>query len=102
MDCKFTNNYNIINNINNINTNNSNNNCYDYLFKKRHRLNSYEGLFNIFPNVEKDRNINEIDIINNFNCSFKNLKDEFEEDNFYKGIILDNCTFSKDKIVYYI
>ena len=66
------------------------------MLKKRHRGNSCEGIFNIFQN-EKEKNINENDIINNFNCSFKNLKDEFEEDHFDKGIIYEN--YSLDRIV---
>lgn len=100
----------INNNINNyhynININNTTPNEY-YTSKKRNRWNSFEGLFNLFPDLAKDNlfsNLNfrkafdEKDYINNFECAFKETKKDFdcEKDILDEIVMLSNSEESNN------
>lgn len=65
-----------------------------YLIKKRNRINSFEGVLKLFPNLEKDLKItmnpmssfrrktfDENDYINNFNCTFKESRNSLIYEN---------------------
>ena len=101
----------INNNINNyhynININNYNNPNEYYTSKKRNRWNSFEGLFNLFPDLAKDNlftNLNlrkafdEKDYINNFECAFKETKKDFdcEKDILDEIVMLSNSEESNN------
>ncbi len=76
-------NYNV--NINNITCNESKS---DFLNNKRNRMNSCEGFVSLFPDLGKDCIINcntrkyfdENEYANNFNVTFKTVKNDFEEE----------------------
>ena len=105
----------INNNINNyhynLNINNFNNHiCDNYTSKKRNRWNSFEGLFNLFPDLGKDgfnNNLNfrkafdEKDYIDNFEFAFKETKNDFdcEKDILQEIVMLSNSddSFNKNK-----
>lgn len=72
-------------NINNITCNESKT---EFLNNKRNRMNSCEGLVSLFPDLGKDCTINfntrkifdENEYANNFNVTFKSVKNDFEEE----------------------
>ncbi len=85
----------IINNhINNYNYNVSIKNIYNNekekcLNRKRNRVNSFEGLLNLFPDLGKEcagscfypkKSCDETDYMDYFNCTFKNSKNDFDEE----------------------
>ncbi len=55
------------------------------LSKKRQRNNSFDNFLSIFEKEKK--NFDDVEILNSFNCSFKNVRDDFEEENYYKSDI---------------
>lgn len=94
---------------NNINTFNYNLNFKEKkdFFKKRNRYNSsFDGIFNLFPNIDKDlgnfgnmqrKNCDDADYVNNFNCTFKdnifsNVKNDFEDENDLEDLIMISNT----------
>jgi hypothetical protein len=101
----------INNNINNyhynLNIYNYNNTNENYTSKKRNRLNSFEGLFNLFPDLAKDNfsnNLNfrkafdEKDYVDNFECAFKETKKDFdcEKDILEEIVMLSNSEDSNN------
>ena len=85
-----------INNYSNCNETNENN-----LKKKRNRMNSFEGLFNLFPELTRECGINsafynqnrkkvfdESEYIDNFNCTFKTVKNDFDVEKELEDLIM--------------
>jgi len=105
----------INNNINTYNYNLNFNNCdvnKKEFLRKRHRLNSFEGLFSLFPNLEKDlgnlnqqnfrKNFDDVEYINNFNCTFKddvfnNIKNDFNDEKEIEDMIMISNSQSEDQ-----
>jgi hypothetical protein len=78
------------------------------LLRKRNRMNSFEGLLNLFPGLTQECGFNsafyqqnlkkvfdETECINDFNCTFKNFKTDFEVEKDMEDIMM--LTYS-DKI----
>lgn len=94
---------------NNINTYNYslNFNKNDNLKKKRNRKNSFEGFFNLLPEKEFSNNnkkfcMDENELIKNFNSSFKNLANEFEDVELQNLIMLSqNSNSNLEEILLY-
>jgi hypothetical protein len=107
----FHNNTTIIinNNINNYHYNlNINNNTETYSNKKRNRMNSFEGLFNLFPDLGRDifsnnlnfrKNFDEKDYMNNFEYAFKETKNDFDcdKDILQEIVMLSNTVDSSNR-----
>jgi hypothetical protein len=93
-------NYNV--NINNYSNNNNETTKNENTFlKKRHRFNSFEGIFNMYPELKEynttshfKKGIDEIEYANNFNCTFKNVKNDFDVDNIEEMIMLSQSECS--------